>query len=370
MSPPTLPGITAETVTTSRLTTRVLFAGPPDGVPVLFLHGNLSSATWWEETMLALPAEFRAIAPDQRGYGAADPTARIDATRGLGDLVDDAIALLDHLGLDAAHLVATSLGGVVAWRLMAQHSQRLLSVTQVAPGSPFGFGATRDVAGAPTTDDWAGSGAGLVNPEFVRRLQEGDAGTDSPFSPRSALRSLVVKPPFIPAREDALVEAMLAVHLGDDAYPGDAVPSPNWPHVAPGVWGPNNAISPKYQRDPSDLLAAEGAATPAVLWVRGAADLTVSDQAAADPGTWGPLGLVPGYPGPEDYPPQPMLSQIRAVLAAYAAAGGSYEEVVIDDCGHLPDIEKPQEFNRAFHAHLANQKTDPATGTDKEKTHE
>ena len=362
-----LPGITAATVTTSRLTTRVLLAGASGGEPVLFLHGNLSSATWWEETMLALPARYRAIAPDQRGYGAADPAARIDATRGVGDLVDDAIALLDHLGLNAVHLAATSLSGVVAWRLIAQHAERLLSVTQVAPGSPFGFGATRDVAGTATTEDWAGSGAGLINPEFLRRLQEGDTGTDSPFSPRSALRTLVVKPPFIPDREDALIEAMLAVHLGDDAYPGDAVPSPNWPHVAPGLWGPNNALSPKHQHDSTDLLAADVASRPAVLWVRGADDLTVSDRAAADPGTWGPLGLVPGYPGPDEFPPQPMLAQIRAVLEAYAAAGGSYAEVVIDDCGHLPDIEKPEEFNRAFHAHLANETTEPDNGTDKER---
>ena len=35
------------------------------------------------------------------------------------------------------------------------------------------------------------------------------------------------------------------------------------------------------------------------------------------------------------------------------AAGGSYEEVVIDDCGHVPFIEKPDEFDRVFHAQLA-----------------
>ena len=43
MTVPTLPGITAKTVTTDRLTTRVLFAGPDDGIPVLFIHGNFSS---------------------------------------------------------------------------------------------------------------------------------------------------------------------------------------------------------------------------------------------------------------------------------------------------------------------------------------
>ena len=63
MSVPTLPGVTAETVRTDRLTTRVLFSGPEGGIPVLFIHGNFSSATWWEETMLALPPKYRAIGP-------------------------------------------------------------------------------------------------------------------------------------------------------------------------------------------------------------------------------------------------------------------------------------------------------------------
>jgi pimeloyl-ACP methyl ester carboxylesterase len=101
-----------------------------------------------------------------------------------------------------------------------------------------------------------------------------------------------------------------------------------------------------------DLAAVQS--KPSVLWVRGANDLTVSDHAATDPGTWGPMGLVPGYPGAEAYPPQPMVSQTRTVLETYAAAGGAFTEVVIDGCGHLPDIEKPQEFNRALHAHLVN----------------
>ena len=84
---PTLPGITAKIITTDRISTRVLFSGPDDGVPVLFLHGNVSSATWWEETMLALSPEHRGIAPDQRGFGEAEFEKKIDATRGMGDLV-------------------------------------------------------------------------------------------------------------------------------------------------------------------------------------------------------------------------------------------------------------------------------------------
>ena len=48
-------GITPKTITTERITTRVLFSGQKDGIPVLFIHGNTSSATWWEEIMVGLP---------------------------------------------------------------------------------------------------------------------------------------------------------------------------------------------------------------------------------------------------------------------------------------------------------------------------
>ena len=98
MSVAVLEGILARMLTTGRLTTRVLFSGPDDGIPVLFIHGNFSSATWWEETMLRLPPGYLGIAPDQRGFGDAEPGARVDATRGMRDFVDDAIALMDHLG--------------------------------------------------------------------------------------------------------------------------------------------------------------------------------------------------------------------------------------------------------------------------------
>ena len=80
--------------------------------------------------------------------------------------------------------------------------------------------------------------------------------------------------------------------------------------------------------------------------------MVVSDSAASDPGFLGMMGMIPGWPGEEVFPPQPMIGQTRAVLEKYAASGGSYEEVVIDDAGHLPFIEKPEEFNQAFHAHI------------------
>jgi pimeloyl-ACP methyl ester carboxylesterase len=350
MKIPTIEGITAKTIATDRITSRVLFSGPEDGLPVLFLHGNVSSATWWEETMVALPAGFRGIAPDQRGFGEADPARKIDATRGLGDLADDAIALLDYLGIKKAHWVGNSLGGMVIWEVMKHYPERILTITLADPGSPYGFGATRDNQGTPTTPDFAGSGGGLSNPELIKRLKEGDRTMESQFSPLSALRMLLVKAPFISPREEELLSSMLTTQIGPQEVPGDTGHSPNWPFVAPGIWGASNATSPKYQQEIEKLINMQPKVP--VLWVRGSHDLVVSDTAASDVGFLGRMGLLPGWPGEAAYPPQPMVGQTRAVLKQYAAAGGSYQEIVINDAGHVPFLEKPEEFNQVFHQHL------------------
>ena len=94
-----LPGIRAQRVPTGRLTANVLAVTGRTGAPVLFVHGNVSSSLFWQPTMLALPAGFRPLAVDLRGFGDTDPEP-VDATRGLRDYADDLAALIDALGLD------------------------------------------------------------------------------------------------------------------------------------------------------------------------------------------------------------------------------------------------------------------------------
>ena len=346
---PTLPGVEAQMVTTDRLTTRVLSCG--DGAPVVFIHGNASSATFWEEIMLGLPDGFRAIAPDLRGYGDADHNQKVDATRGTGDWVDDLRALLDHLNIEQFHIAGHSLGGSVVWHVLMDMPERILSATLVAPGSPYGFGGTKDVDGTPCYDDFAGSGGGVVNPEFPKLMAAGDRSSDNPqASPRVVMNSFYWKPPLIPAREEDLLSSLMSEHVGEDAYPGDMVASANWPNVAPGKFGPLNAVSPKYVKDINDLYQIDP--KPPILWVRGSDDQIVGDNSLFDMGTLGALGAVPGWPGADVFPSQPMVGQTRTVLEKYKAVGGRYTEVVIQDTGHTPYIEKPDEFNQHFHAML------------------
>jgi len=348
---PTLPGITSKMIDTPRLKVHALFNGSESAQPVLFIHGNASSATFWEETMLALPRGYRGIALDLRGYGDTEDKL-IDATRGMGDWVDDVHGLVNVLGIPKYHVVGHSLGGMLLFSLVAADSARILSATLVDPGSPYGFGGTKDVAGTPCYDDFAGSGGGVVNPEFPKLMAAGDRSTDNPqASPRIVMNSFYWKPPFKPEREEDYLSSLLTEKVGPDKYPGDMVGSPNWPNVAPGKWGGLNAASAKYVGDSvKRFIAAQP--KPPILWVRGDSDQIVGDNSLFDMGTLGQLGAVPGWPGADVYPPQPMVSQTRAVLEQYQVRGGKYKEVVIAEAGHCPYIEKPAEFNRELLALL------------------
>jgi len=348
---PTLDGIRSRMVATPRLEVHLLQAGTENGEVVLFVHGNASSSTFWEETMLALPEGFAALAPDLRGYGDTEDVL-IDATRGVQDWVDDLLSLVDTLGIDRFHVVGHSLGGAVVFGLVAARPTAIRTVTLVAPGSPYGFGGSH-ADGTPVFEDGAGSGAGVVNPDFARRIGEGDRSEESPqASPRVVMNSFYWKPPFRPAREEALLSSVLSEKIGPERYPGDSVPSEHWPGAAPGKLGPVNAISARYAGDLAQRFVA-ASPKPPVLWVRGDSDQIVSDQSLFDIAVLGQMGAVPGYPGPEVFPNQPMVSQVRDVLTRYVSEGGDYEEVVIDDAGHTPYVEKPEAFGACFHPHLA-----------------
>lgn len=336
---------------TSRLRIHYRTNGLASGTPVILIHGNVSSSVFWDELIDALPDKYYALAPDLRGYGDTEALP-LDATRGVQDWADDIHAFAEALNLPKFHLLGWSLGGGVAMQYAIDHSDRLLSLTLESAMSPYGFGGTKDERGTPTFADFAGSGGGTANPEFTKRLASQDTTDEDPNSPRNVMNTFYVKPPFRVAkeREDAFVGGMLSTRTDEGFYPGDLTPSENWPTLAPGTKGINNTISPKY----CNLSGfASIPAKPPVLWIRGADDQIVSDTSLFDFGYLGQLGFVPGYPGAETYPAQPMVSQLRHTLDEYKRGGGAYTEIVLEECGHSPHIEKPEAFLGALLGHLA-----------------
>src|SRR5260370_15892947 len=91
-------GVRSKTARTNRLTMRYIDSGPEDGVPVVMIHGNLSTGRFYEHLMPGAPAGYRLIAPDMRGFGDTERNP-IDATRGLHDWADDTFSLVETLGI-------------------------------------------------------------------------------------------------------------------------------------------------------------------------------------------------------------------------------------------------------------------------------
>ncbi|MEF8834338.1 MAG: alpha/beta hydrolase [Halofilum sp. (in: g-proteobacteria)] len=95
--------------------------GPVDGRPVLYCHGFPSTgreAAFVEEAAHATGA--RVVAPDRPGYGGSDRATG----RTLTGWVDDAEALLDHLGIDTAPVIGFSGGGPYALACAARRPER------------------------------------------------------------------------------------------------------------------------------------------------------------------------------------------------------------------------------------------------------
>lgn len=113
------------------------------------------------------------VAIDLRGYGGSERKT-IDATRGMRDFADDLHSLIKALSFNTpVDLLGWSAGGGVVMQCAIDHPKAVKGLILEAAMSPFGFGGTKGPEGAPVWPDFAGSGGGTANPEFVRLLKEG-----------------------------------------------------------------------------------------------------------------------------------------------------------------------------------------------------
>lgn len=339
-----LPGVRSKNVSTKRLNIQYIESGPSDGVPVVMIHGNLSTGRFFEHLMPGAPERYRIIAPDMRGFGDTERVP-IDATRGLRDWADDTYSLVESLGISRpVHLVGWSTAGAAIGNYA--EDRPVASLTFLDPVSPYGFGGVRP-DGTPCFPDYAGSGGGTGNPEFIQRIADQDASDESPFSPRNVINTSYWAPTHREPkeREDMLVAEVLKSVTGDDGNPGDSTTSANWPGIAPGTRGILNALSPQYCNW-AGIVALEP--KPPVLWTHGTADIVVADGSAWEMGTLGKMGLVPGWPGEDAFPPQLMVTQIRNVLERYRAAGGHVQIEMFEGSGHGPLFDAADRWSKVF----------------------
>ena len=131
-----------EEFTRNGLTFDVTDSGPTDGDVVVLLHGYPENRTSWQQvTPLLTAANYRVLAPDQRGYSPrARPLRRRDYR--MPELVADTLALVDASGAERVHLVGHDWGGGVAWAFAAAHPERLHTVTSLTTPHPRAMAAS------------------------------------------------------------------------------------------------------------------------------------------------------------------------------------------------------------------------------------
>jgi 3-oxoadipate enol-lactonase len=108
--------------------TRIAYStwGRRDGTPILAIQGLGVDARGWALQRGPFGRNHRGIAPDNRGTGRSDaPEGPYDLMR----MAQDAIEVLDQEGIDRAHVVGASMGGVIAQIIGVMHPQRVRSLT-------------------------------------------------------------------------------------------------------------------------------------------------------------------------------------------------------------------------------------------------
>jgi pimeloyl-ACP methyl ester carboxylesterase len=129
------------------------------GEAVLLIHGaHLADAL---QPLVAEPAlrRFRRIRYHRRGLGGSNRPLDAGPTS-VPEQAEDAVGLLDHLGVDRAHVAGHSLGGAIALELAAQHPTRVASLVLLEPAflaTPAGAAFVRAVA--PLTERYQGGDA-------------------------------------------------------------------------------------------------------------------------------------------------------------------------------------------------------------------
>jgi pimeloyl-ACP methyl ester carboxylesterase len=124
--------------------------GPDDGVPMLLVMGLGAQYQEWDHDFVAALTDrgFRVVRYDNRDVGESSRTPAGDVAIGeqllaafsggevkppylLSDMAADAVGLLDHLDIAAAHVVGVSMGGMIAQTLAIEHPDRVLTLTSI-----------------------------------------------------------------------------------------------------------------------------------------------------------------------------------------------------------------------------------------------
>jgi pimeloyl-ACP methyl ester carboxylesterase len=159
---------------------RIRYVERGAGAPVILIHGFTANIErGWVHTGILpdLARDYRVIAFDLRGHGKSD---KPHDPRAYDPLAIDVIRLLDHLGIERAHAVGYSLGGIILAKLLTTHPERFMSA--VLGGAAYRRSQSKDA------DHATEAAAREIEAGIYRALVVSTAPTDEPPPDEDAIR--------------------------------------------------------------------------------------------------------------------------------------------------------------------------------------
>jgi pimeloyl-ACP methyl ester carboxylesterase len=303
-------------IKTNGIDMAVYEAGPKTGLPVVLCHGFPELAYSWRYQIPALAeAGYRVLAPDQRGYGGTSRPAEVE-TYDMPHLTGDLTGMLDAFGIDKAVFVGHDWGGIVVWNLPMFHPDRVAGVIGV--NTPF--------LARPPVDPIMGMRALFGENMYIVQFQkpgyaENILGKDVARTFRFFMRkNVVTAAQFEQMPKEMRGLALLeALQWDETMWPGEALMSPQELQVF------------------IDTFSRTGF-TGGINWYRNFTRNWVLT------GTMEPKVRAPGL----------MIMAEDDVVLRPAMADGmerfvpDLEKVLIKNCGHWTQQERPEETSRAM----------------------
>jgi pimeloyl-ACP methyl ester carboxylesterase len=232
-----------------------------DGAPIVFVHGGMAHARWWDFVTPRFEGAHRVVTVDLRGHGDSAPSP--DEAYGLADYATDVAAVLDALGLARPILVGHSLGAFVSLRLALDRPRGLGALVCVDARATFGEGGSRYMrllrmfpgSVDDTLEDAVARFAPLprettarreviehvaresfrLRPEggWVAKFDRATLSAHQPFDFRAALSTIVCPALFVRGDQSPLLSARAAAELASICRDGAWVEIANAYHHVP-----------------------------------------------------------------------------------------------------------------------------------------
>jgi 3-oxoadipate enol-lactonase len=234
------------------------------GEPLLLIPGRGTNHLSWADEVPAYAPEFKVILFDPRGTGQSSFPEGVESSMAL--LADDAAGLLDALGVDAAHVLGWSLGGMVAQEMALRHPDKVRSLIlgDTTPGGLHSIPA----------EDWttaalvASTTQGPTAPNFLELFFPPDYLAEHRSEAIDYVKRIFAGPPMPPQAAVAQLQAQ----TGHDTY--DRLPSITAPTLV--VHGADDPLIPAE----NGRILAERIPGAELILVEGSRHLVAPDKAA------------------------------------------------------------------------------------------